>query len=211
MGEIIDIEEQSTSTKLTIEDGTGQIIVKRWNDTANADDGEGSAPQKPSTLKQGMWVRFLCSIKNFNDVQQITAHSCLEDVMNKDFNAITHHYLQAIVESLGKTKGPLSKPKLGGVGQTSAAATYGQPAAFVAQRSSGPAVVADTGGGDLNSALQAIFERAAPTDHGWSVEDIMGQMTFKAERSAVKAAILGMCDDGALYSTVDDEHYASTA
>ena len=63
----------------------------------------------------------------------------------------------------------------------------------------------------LKGDLRAIFERAAPTDHGWSVEDIVGQMTFDAGRSAVKAAILGMCNDGALHSTIDDDHYASTA
>ena len=216
IGEIINLEDSATTTKLDLEDGTGSISVKKWNDTSpNANDGDESEPvakANKQVLEQGMWVRVHCSVKQFNGSQQLTAHNIISDVLNNDFNAITAHFLTVVVEKLGKVKGPLSRPKLGGVGQSNVNATYGQPAEFVAQRSSGPAVVADqSSGNNLGSALTEIFQRNAPTDHGWSVDEIVGQMTFKAARADIKAAILSMCDDGALYSTIDDEHYASTA
>jgi hypothetical protein len=120
--------------------------------------------------------------------------------------------LNAIVESLSKTRGPRGSQNGAAGAAVAAPAVYGQPAAFVAQRSTGAAVVAESSGGanDLAGALKAIFERAPPTDHGWGVDEILGQLTFKTDRSAVKKHIVTMCDDGALYSTIDDDHYAST-
>ena len=31
VGEVVDIEETATYTKITLEDGTGQVIAKKWN------------------------------------------------------------------------------------------------------------------------------------------------------------------------------------
>jgi replication factor A2 len=208
MGEIIEIDESPTFTKFTIEDGTGSILAKKWNESPNANDGDSSAPEVDLGLRKGMWVRIHCSLKEFQGSQQLNVHGFVEEQFQKDFNAITHHYLSAIVESLGKTRGPLSQLKNGG--QAVATPAYGQPAEFVAQRASGPAVVADSSSGNLESQLKTIFESNPPTDHGWSVDEIMGQLTTKVARSAVKEAIISMCDDGQLYSTIDDDHFAST-
>jgi hypothetical protein len=72
------------------------------------------------------------------------------------------------------------------------------------------AVVAEASD-DVQSQLRNICLRPAPTDHGWSVDEIMGQLTSNVGRGIVIASIMGLCDDGELYSTIDDEHYASTA
>ena len=80
----------------------------------------------------------------------------------------------------------------------------------VAERTTGAAVVAEASGDDVRSQLLNIFLRPAPTDHGWSVDEIMGQLTSNVGRGSVIASILSLCDDGELYSTVDDEHYATT-
>jgi len=80
----------------------------------------------------------------------------------------------------------------------------------VAERTTGAAVVAEASGDDVRSQLLNIFLRPAPTDHGWSVDAIMGQLTSNVGRGSVIASILSLCDDGELYSTVDDEHYATT-
>ena len=81
----------------------------------------------------------------------------------------------------------------------------------VAEQTTGAAVVAEASGDDVQSQLRTIFSRPAPTDHGWSVDEIMGQLTSNVGRGIVIASIMGLCDDGELYSTIDDEHYASTA
>ena len=212
IGELTSVEESPTFLKLQLEDGTGSIEVKKWNDTPNASDGDGSAPAPSGSLglKTGMWVAVHCSVKEFNGTLSLNTSSVHTTDVNKDFNAITHHYLTAIVESLGKTKGQLRKLAGAGQGAAAAAPVYGQPAAFVAQRSAGAAVVAESSGGDLTEHLKKIFEREAPTDHGWSIDEIQGQLTFKADRTQVKNTITVMCDDGQLYSTIDDEHFAST-
>ena len=212
IGEVIDVDEQSTRTKVTLEDGTGSITVTIWNDSANADDGDQSAPKATLGLTKGMWIRTHAGMKGFNGTVQMTSYGVVKDVFNQDFNALTHHYLNTIVESLGKTRGPLGKQSCTGAAAVAAPAVYGQPAAFVAQRSAGAAVVAESSGGanDLAGALKEIFERSPPTDTGWGVDDILGLLTFKADRASVKKQIVTMCDDGALYSTIDDDHYAST-
>ena len=210
VGEVVDIEETATYTKITLEDGTGQVIAKKWNSSENAHDGDDSAPQTDIGVEKGMWIRVHCSVKQFNGTLSLNTHGIVKDPFQTDFNAITHHFLSAIVESLGKTKGKLSQ-LASGAGQSAAkAAVYGQPAAFVAERTVGAAVVAEASGDDVQSQLRNIFSRDAPTDHGWSVDEIMGQLTSKVGRGIVKTSILGLCDDGEVYSTIDDEHYAST-
>ena len=211
IGEVIDIEESPTYTKITLEDGTGQMMCKKWNDSENANDGDDSAPKTDLGVDKGMWIRVHCSVKEFNGSMTLNTHGLVKDPFQTDFNAITHHYLSAIVESLGKTKGKLSQLASGAGQAATKTAVYGQPAAFVAERTTGAAVVAEASGDDVQSQLRTIFSRPAPTDHGWSVDEIMGQLTSKVGRGSVKTSILGLCDDGELYSTIDDEHYASTA
>jgi hypothetical protein len=80
IGEIIDLEEQSTRTKITLEDGTGSITVTIWNDSANADDGDASAPKAALGLTKGMWIRTHAALKDFNGTAQLTSYGVVKEV-----------------------------------------------------------------------------------------------------------------------------------
>ena len=96
------------------------------------------------------------------------------------------------------------------------AAVYGQPDNFVAERAQGAKVESrGASGGDLLSTLKDIFAQQAPSEHGWSIDGIMDKLPgagFAAStQQEVRVAVQALCDDGALYSTVDDDHWSSTA
>lgn len=221
LGEIVELEEKTAFLTLQLEDGTGKFQCKQWNNSNNANDGEDSAPSADHGLAVGMWVRVHVSLKEFNQNQQASVYGIRKEPFNGNFDAITHHYLQCIFEHLGRTKGTLGKLKNGGAGAGAAsvkspAAVYGQPDNFVAERAQGVKVESrGASGGDLLSTLKDIFAQQAPSEHGWSIDGIMDQLPAAgfgtATQQQVRVIVQALCDDGALYSTVDDDHWSSTA
>lgn len=216
LGEIVELEEKTTFLMLHLEDGTGRFTCKQWNNSNNANDGEDSAPSTDHGLAVGMWVRVHVGIKEFNKAQQASVYGVVKDPFKGNFDAITHHYLQCIFEHLGRTKGTLGKLKSGNGAASvkSPAAVYGQPENFVAQRAQGAKVESGGTGGDLVSTLRNIFLEDSGSQHGWSFEMIMDRLPREGFASAtevqVRTAVATLCDDGALYSTVDDDHWSST-
>ena len=95
-------------------------------------------------------------------------------------------------------------------------AVYGQPENFVAERAQGAKVEGrGAAAGDLVSMLRGVFSTESASEHGWSIVGIMDKLKsteFSSSTEAqVRVAVAELCDDGALYSTVDDDHWASTS
>ena len=220
IGEIVELEEKTNCLILHLEDGTGHLVCSHWNNSQNANDGEDSAPTPDHGLAVGMWVRVSVRVKEFGKKQTASVYGIVKDPFQGNFDAITHHYLQCIFEHLGRTKGTLAKLKAGavsgGANATCSSAVYGQPEAFVAQRSKGVKVEsAGAAAGDLLAALKNIFGQEPPEEHGWSFGTIMERLPAlgfgSVGESEVRNHVSAMCDDGALYSTVDDDHWLSTS
>ncbi len=220
LGEIVELEEKTTYLTLQLEDGTGRFQCKQWNNSNNANDGEDSAPSADHGLVVGMWVRVHVALKEFNNNQMASVYGIVKDPFNGNFDAITHHYIQCIFEHLGRTKGTLAKLKNSGAGAAASVksppAVYGQPENFVAERAQGAKVEGrGAAAGDLVSMLRGIFSTESASEHGWSIVGIMDKLKsteFSSSTEAqVRVAVAELCDDGALYSTVDDDHWASTS
>lgn len=123
MGQVRNISSQSTNVTYKIDDGTGEIEVKKWVDTTTADNmdtDDGKAPgDGKSELQVNGYARVFGSIKSFGNKRYIGAHS-VRPLTN--INELHTHLLEALAVHLFFTRGPP-----GSATAAAAAAAGGKP------------------------------------------------------------------------------------
>eukprot|EP01083_Nonionella_stella_P053588 141709_1 len=82
------LDVQSSHTTLTINDYTASIEAKQWNNEQG---------QQQQEFNQGTWVRINGRINHYNGRCSINVFS-IDPI--KDFNEITHHFLECIYSHL---------------------------------------------------------------------------------------------------------------
>lgn len=107
MGQVRNISSQSTNVTYKIDDGTGEIEVKKWVDSTTADNmdtDDGKAPgDGKSELELNGYARVFGSIKSFGNKRYIGAHS-VRPLTNLD--ELNCHFLEATAVHLFFTRGP---------------------------------------------------------------------------------------------------------
>ncbi len=85
----MEVKKQSTNNTYTIEDGTGRVDVKQWN---NENDDSGAANE---VLTEGTYVSVVGMLKAFNNVNSLQTHH-IKAV--EDFNALTYHLAEVMYQ-----------------------------------------------------------------------------------------------------------------
>jgi len=204
IGQIIHRNDVSTNSNYTIDDGTGCIDVKQWTDT---DETEYMASLRQS-LVEGLYVRVVGQLRAFNGENTVTGFS-VRPV--NDMNEITYHLLDACHTHLYNTRGPPSEGVQKPVQQRQAfnapapSNMGGGPSApFAAPQNNNI-----SSGGSVNDRVLAAFtDLQATTDQGTNVQDVANRLNL--DLFEVKKAVESLAMDGHLYSTIDEEHYATT-
>ncbi|CAI7634097.1 unnamed protein product [Penicillium palitans] len=115
MGQVRNISSQSTNVTYIIDDGTGGVEVKKWIDSATADNmdtDDGKAPGDGKTEVQlNGFARVFGSIKSFANKRYIGAHS-VRPLSN--INELHTHLLEATAVHLFFTRGPPGGAAAGG-------------------------------------------------------------------------------------------------
>lgn len=99
---------QPTNITLKIDDGTGQIEVKKWIDIDKQDDAD---PGYEIDSHVRIWGR----PKSFSNKRHVAAH-VIRPVA--DFNEVNYHMLEATYVHLYFSKGPLGQSNAGGDGDS---------------------------------------------------------------------------------------------
>lgn len=133
----------------------------------------------------------------------------------KDTNEITHHMMSALYAHLVATKGALSAP-----GQAPGmTATFGAGAGAGGFNPSstpaigGAAVAATPGGADMQSLVAAAFTELGTSDEGASIQAVAAHLASggsTVDEAQLRTIVDSLSMQGLLYSTVDENHYAST-
>jgi replication factor A2 len=100
MGIVESVEEHSTSIAFRINDGTGAIDAKLWNDK----DVSGGFSAKAVSCRDNTFVKVVGSIREFEGRK----HVLIFDITAlNDWNELTHHLFQVMLAHLQHTKGPI--------------------------------------------------------------------------------------------------------
>ncbi|KAJ6164683.1 Nucleic acid-binding OB-fold [Penicillium chermesinum] len=108
IGQVRNISAQSTNVTYKIDDGTGEVEVKKWVDSAMADsmdtdEGTKGPGDGKNEVKLNGHARVFGAIKSFGNKRYIGAHSVRPMT---DINELNCHLLEATMVHLFFTRGP---------------------------------------------------------------------------------------------------------
>lgn len=196
VGQVRSVNPQPTNITLRIDDGTGQVEVKKWIDADKQDDA-GVEFELDAHVR--VWGR----LKSFSNKRHVGAH-VIRPV--QDFNEVNYHLLEATYVHLYYTRGP--------IGANGAAADG--DSMFV---DGGGYNNNDAGGGNASqmpsklSGCTAVgkkmfnFMNNTPGGNEGIHLNIISSSSGMSVRDVLTAAdeLLGQ---GLIYTTVDDETWA---
>jgi len=201
IGQIMSKTEMATNTNFVIDDGTGSISVKQWTDTEETDYMLGLK----QSLQEGIYVRIVGQLRAYEGEHNITGFS-IRPVT--DMNEITYHLLDACHTHLYNTRGPPQEGVNKPVQQRQA---FNAPAP--SSMGGGPFAAPSnpiTSGGSVNDRVLAAFtDLQATSDQGTNVEVVAQRLNLNLHE--VRKAVDALALDGHLYSTIDEDHYATTS
>ncbi|CAI7570477.1 unnamed protein product [Penicillium viridicatum] len=201
MGQVRNISSQSTNVTYIIDDGTGGVEVKKWIDSATADNmdtDDGKAPGDGKTEVQlNGFARVFGSMKSFNNKRYIGAHS-VRPMSN--INALHTHLLEATAVHLFFTRGPPGGAAAGGNAGGADAVMGG----------------ADDYSGGQNKALASmslvakkiynLLKTEPQDDTGLHMQVIASKLSMPAtEVARAGEELLGA---GVIFSTMDEQTWA---
>lgn len=170
--------------------------------------------------REGMLVRVVGHLREFEG----RVHVLVYDVREvEDWNELTHHLLEVVMTHLQATKGPIpgsaaavaaaARPQYGSPGGGMAGSVFGGGPSLSGQR-----ISAAAGGGGGNALSQfhdevhAVY-RSDTSGNGLHYDVVMSRLRSNGNNVSldqVRRATAALCDEGRLYSTLDDMTYAST-
>ncbi|RDA96225.1 hypothetical protein CP533_1727, partial [Ophiocordyceps camponoti-saundersi (nom. inval.)] len=198
VGQVRSINPQSTNITFKIDDGTGQIEVKKWID---ADRQEDADPGFEPDSHVRVWGR----LKSFNSKRHVGAH-VIRPVT--DFNEVNYHLLEATYVHLFYTRGPLD----GGGGGGGGAGAANNDSMFVDGGAGGGHDV----GAQMPSKLSGCSAPAKKmynfmSDTPGGNEGINIHIITSSTGMTVRDVLNGadeLLGQGLIYTTVDDETWA---
>ncbi|KAF1829303.1 replication protein A, subunit RPA32 [Decorospora gaudefroyi] len=193
VGQIRNISTQTTNTTYRLDDGTGSIEVKQWNDSEAVDQAN---PTK-AKLVEGAYCRAWGKLRSFNDRKSVGA-TVVRPI--EDMNEISFHLLEATAVHLHFTRGPPGSA---------------QPAAAMAM--GGPGQQQTVGGGndghyDLSGYSQVAkrvfhhLRETSQTNEGIHQHEIAAKLGI--DTAEVARAADDLLSGGVIYTTLDDQTWA---
>lgn len=201
VAQVRNISTQSTNITYKVDDGTAELEVKKWVDSATADSMDMDERKTPGDeIVRDGYIRVLGSIKAFGHKRYIGAHS-VRPV--KDVNEVNCHMVEATAVHLYFTRGP---PGAAGAGAGLGAGDGGEA------YSRGE----DVYGASLNKTLMAstplarrVYEllRTEPQDDtGLHLQQIASKLNLPA--TDVARAGEELLNSGMIFSTMDEQTWA---
>ncbi|KAJ9283601.1 hypothetical protein DTO021C3_8814 [Paecilomyces variotii] len=106
IGQVRNISTQSVNITYKIDDGTGEIEVKQWPDSASIGIDEMDTDENKSSktkVEQNSYVKVFGKLKAFGNKRYVNAH-CVRPLT--DINELHYHLLEATAVHLFFTRGP---------------------------------------------------------------------------------------------------------
>ena len=202
VGQVRNISSQSTNVTYKIDDGTGEVEVKKWVDSATADSMDTDEHKASGNGKEEVelngYARVFGAIKSFGNKRYIGAHSVRP---LKNINELNCHLLEATAVHLFFTRGP-----------------PGGAAAGSNEAAGGDAVMggADDFGAGQNKALvnmspvakkiYNVLKTEPQDDTGLHLQQIASKLNLPA--TDVARAGEELLNAGVIFSTMDEQTWA---
>ena len=209
VGQVRNIAKQTTNTTFKLDDGTGTIEAKNWNDTEDQmyDEGGNALQTNKDPIEVGDWAVVNGVIKFSQKNYKHITTSFMKKI--KDKNAINYHLLEATYVHLYLTRGP--PPDSLNNNAAADGNVYGQQQAYGAAN---PGMNGDGGVNQsrlqgMSAATRKVFtciKTEAQSNEGLHQHDIASRVGLPM--NAVVNACNELGNQSLIFNTVDDETWA---
>jgi len=205
VGCVEEMEKQSTSVQLKLNDGTGKIIVRHY---LSGDD------QSEKALEDVQPGRYVAAVGN---VRTAPSHHlaliCLRTVASPD--EISYHFIEAAHAALRLQRGipvekaamtPPSKPMdvtMAQAGNSSAVESFTTPPKMPALPVSEPALESSL----RTAVLNALVRTGAELAEGVKYDVLAQAIGTSVSKEAVLTTAKELVEEGLAFETIDDEHF----
>ncbi|GER52014.1 replication protein A 32 kDa subunit A [Striga asiatica] len=192
IGMVFEKSERVTDVSFVIDDGTGRIGCNRWvNDPQETKEVEG--------LMDGMYVRVHGHLKSFKGKKQVVVYA-IRPV--NDYNEIANHFLECVHAHCCN-----AKSQNNGVAPASASVGVSQP---VSSSQSSQEYNLD-GLGNIDKMILDYLQlpSSLAQEKGVHLNELAQKLKISQEK--IQEAIESLESEGLVYSTIDENHYKSTA
>ena len=207
VGQVRNIAKQTTNTTFKMDDGTGTVEAKDWNDIEAPMYDEAGNPleKKKDTIEVGDWAKVNGTIKFSANRKHVTA-TVMKKV--KDKNEINHHLLEATYVHLYLTRGPPESLNQGGGADGN---VYGQQEGGYGAANAGANGVGGAYTNQLQNmspAARKVFQciKDAQSNEGLHSHDIASRVALPL--ATVDSACHELSNQSLVFNTVDDETWS---
>uniref|UniRef100_H2ZJT3 Replication protein A C-terminal domain-containing protein n=1 Tax=Ciona savignyi TaxID=51511 RepID=H2ZJT3_CIOSA len=190
VGTVVQVERSQTCNTYKIDDTTGIVTVKHWN--AFAEDDE--EPEHETVFEEGTPVRVFGQIRSFQKNINLNG---LNIGKVDDLNEITVHMLTCMHFKLRSTAKTGMAHGKGGLPQTNQNASH---------QSNNPM---DLGMDSVQTQVWKLIQSSMEPD-GISITSIRSNLRG-LNVNQIKKAVDFLCNEGHIYSTIDDDHFKTTS
>jgi len=215
IGTVDGITDHETNSTFKLSDGSGSIDCKQFRDKG------ANNTSKPSKLNPGSLMRIIGVVKQYEGKLHIQVY---DSTPVTDWNELTYHLLDIILVHCQQTKGPIP-------GSTGApvAVVGGNSFGTPNNRSSGgqvnSAMNKGIGGVSLNNNMRneatqnlsdmvySVYTGQNPDSGGLAYQNalmLLQKRNINISMDQLVRTVSQLCDDGRLYSTIDENHYRPT-
>lgn len=201
VGVIRNITDEAANIRVTVEDGTGQINVKRWSQDAGdiaASQDEELKKQYVSNLAQqyqiGTYVKVFGALKEFTGEKRIQ-FALVKNI--ESFNEVIAHHLD-VIKCYATATGQFTGSKVAGTEQ---------------HDTTGPSLfVKDTDSNDQGNPLQRVLafcrEQCEEKDaNNFAVPIPLIMQTLNLDESTVVDCCTTLTEQGFIYPTINDRNF----
>ena len=197
VAEVRSITRQTTSTAFKLDDGTGTIEGRYWNDTERPthDDDGNPISQDLDAVSTGDWARVLGQIKFISNKRFISIQN-IKKVTDK--NEINYHLLEATYVYLYLTKGPPESLQSNG----DAGAMQGLQTGY------GQASTTNDNLKNVSGVAKRVYQRLLQDQSHEGVHLDLVARELNLDYAQVKRAAEELYNENKAFNTVDDDTYA---
>lgn len=162
--------------------------------------------------RQGTYVTVVGTVKALNSGKTLMSNF-IQPL--PDTNEITHHMMSALYAHLVATKGALSAPGQA-PGMTATFGSGGGASGFNPSSTpaiGGAAVAGNSASKEMQTVVGRAFTELGTTDEGASIEAVHTHLAtagVNMDEAQLRSIVDSLSMQGLLYSTVDENHYATT-
>ncbi|KAI0709247.1 hypothetical protein C8Q76DRAFT_742641 [Earliella scabrosa] len=208
VAQVLSVQPQTTNVVYMLNDGTAGYEARQWVDPNNEEEGG------KREISENTYVRVLGSLKMFGQKRYITATHIRQIPPERTADEVFYHIAETAMTALIFERGPPPRPSEGAVPhRTSEVKSAGPSASAYTTQAHNPTANTNQYANlpPLERQIVTFMRSQPPNEEGIHVAAIarhVASVGSAGDAHGISAALDRLMDDGLVYTTIDESHFA---